>query len=73
MVIAEVKDGKPTGQEYPCTMISVHDGVIVGFEKPEQGTVIAPGDSGFGIYKYRTDWIMDSFTPFNGSVTLRNS
>ena len=59
-------DEKPV---FPCLMQHGR-GIIVLFHSERCGLVVKNNHDPIG--EYREDWIMDSFEPFHGSVTLEN-
>ena len=69
-VIEAVKP--PTPQSYPCLMVGSY-GLIVLFLKAEFGMVLQKGTHRhYESFEYRTDWNMDVFKPYTGSLTLSN-
>lgn len=62
----------PTPRSYPCLLVGSY-GLIVLFKKCECGTVLQNGSqSARAVGEYHTDWIMDAFKPYTGSLTLSN-
>lgn len=62
----------PTPQSYPCLMVSSYDTVVL-FRASKCGTVLmVGGHEKRSVGEYRTDWIMDVFKPYTGSLTLSN-
>lgn len=72
-MIKVVEAIKPkTELEYPCLMVGSH-GTVVLFRANKCGTaVVTGGNSKRNVGEYRTDWIMDVFKPYTGSLTLSN-
>lgn len=70
MVTAEVIKGEAG---YPCLKIDPCTGLIVLFIEHDSGFVVATGDDEYPIGDSSEKWGEDSFEPFTGSVTLRNS
>ena len=62
-------------QRYPFLGISLETKAIVLFTKPNCGVCIDSGERAGLIYvtgQYASNWKMDHFEPYNGSVTLEN-
>lgn len=58
--------------KYPCLMEGKLTNMVVLFIAPRDGTVVYTGDSIWNEGFYTNTWHMDSFTPFNGTITLEN-
>ena len=71
-VVETVKPDVPV--EYPCLRIGKTTGTVVLFNAHKCGTVIksVPHNADCGVGDYRQDWIMDTFKPYNGTLTLSN-
>jgi hypothetical protein len=67
----EINEKETQGEvKYPCLMKS-EKGLIVLFNAPECGIVLKGND----VHErghYSSNWNMDSFEPFNGTITLSN-
>lgn len=64
-----IKEPKP--EVYPRAMINTMKDTIVLFHAEKKGTVIyLSRHERYGVGEYRTDWIMSTFLPFTGSVTI---
>lgn len=74
MINSRVRENKVKNISYPKIM-SAANGIIVLFEAPRAGTVLARPTSSKISYigQYLTNWDMDCFTVFNGTIELDNS
>ncbi len=59
--------------EYPCLMKGEDTEQIVLFSELGIGIVVDQGKSGRVLSDFSTNWYMNEFTLFDGSVTLSNS
>lgn len=64
--------GSSKTEEYPRLMID-SSGMVVLFEEEEEGTVVATPRDGFTVGEYRSDFDMDKFNNFTGTVELKNN
>lgn len=69
MKVTIKNENKSSEIQYPCLMVSVL-GCIVLFDSPGCGTVIK--DDEYTVGSYNTDWAVEYFTPFTGTVELSN-
>jgi len=68
----EEQAASPTPQ-FPCLMLGRNSEQIVLFKAPKCGTVVSSGCYTANEGRYSTDWLMEVFEPFNGTLTLENS
>lgn len=72
MIKVQVNEKKQVKEiEYPCLMVS-STGAIVLFTEYKEGVLLRQGESFWKEGHFASDWIMDSFTPFEGCITLSN-
>lgn len=57
--------------EYPCLMKSTEEDIVVLFTEKDKGTLLCK-TAIYNAGEYSTDWDMEQFHPFNGSITLSN-
>ena len=57
--------------KYPIIMMSTISNLLVFFTNNEKGTVIR-GNSTYEVGHYSASWSLESFKPFNGTITLEN-
>jgi len=79
MSVLVVKTGNPAAddwREYPWLGVLEGPGMVVLFSEKDVGTVVATDedepDEGFRVGDHDTDWDIDVFNEFDGSVTLAN-
>ena len=60
--------------KFPCLMKSSASGNIVLFYFHEKGTVVSVGDRStvWKVGEHSSGFSMESFKPFNGTITLQN-
>ncbi|MFO0454313.1 MAG: hypothetical protein ACK52I_37645 [Pseudomonadota bacterium] len=60
--------------EFPKLMIGNETGIIVLFNWPSRGTIIniGNGTTGLELGDYFTEWKMETFKDFHGTVILNN-
>ena len=60
--------------KYPCLMKHLNSDLVVLFNNHYCGMVVVETNNNEfdKIGKYYEEWIIDSFTPFKGSITLSN-
>lgn len=68
-----VVDNQPSSVKYPFIGICLENNLIVLFHDYEKGIVLNHGRSPYEDGYYSTSWVMTSFIPFQGSVTIANS
>ncbi len=57
---------------FPKLMVSKMSNAVVFFYDDFKGIVVSDARNEYGIGHHSTDWIMDNFKDFNGSITLSN-
>lgn len=69
----QVKEKEPNKEiKYPCLMKAESTKMIVLFLDEKKGTVVSRGGGLYELGDYLTNWEMEAFTPFNGTITLQN-
>ena len=56
---------------FPRLMVNDRTDLVVLFSDPDVGTVVSSKDA-CEVGDYVSDWIMDHFTDFEGTITLEN-
>lgn len=60
-----------TEWKFPCLGKHVHSELVVLFRSNGMGTVLMHATSNDEIGKNYVDWVMKSFTPLTGEVTIK--
>lgn len=70
MIQSNIKEIEYDNLEFPC-LGKGNNGLVVLFHDLGSGTVVH-GNHVYTIGHYSTSWVMDTFTPFKGTVKLKH-
>ena len=72
VAISRCTEHKEHHISYPCLMISNLDELVVLFISEGVGTAVNGASQSQVLGTYSSSWVMGSFTPYNGTVTITN-